>query len=160
MQKRTVYLRKIDSSYKWALTISFQFPSSTQILRSISALMVFRGSSWWWLTRILSKIFKVHNVGNLATLTLFWVQVLLSWQWTYSQSRMHNSDVRRKTLQWTPPLRPKSCNRIPPQAYKIPLYQVLKGSKKKFQHRKTSPIPHIFVFYCVCINYWSNCGTF
>ena len=80
------------------------------------------------------------------------------------EPRMHESDVRR-----TP------CNRPPPQAKilqskpppsgrkKIPLYLVLKGSKKisaPSTPKPPPPKPYIFVFFCVFMHYWTDCGPF
>ena len=65
---------------------------------------------------------------------------------------MHKSDVLRKPLIDPPRTKILQSNPTPSGWKKIPLYLVLKGSKKKLPYTYNAPKPFIFVFYCVlCI---------
>ena len=68
------------------------------------------------------------------------------------QARMHQSDIRRKP-----------CNRSPPSGRKkIPLYLVLKGSRffSAPSAPKNTPKPYIFVFYCIFMHIGPITGLF
>ena len=79
----------------------------------------------------------------------------------YKQGCISRASVRNPAIDLLPPSGQDPATECP-QAKRIPLYLVLKGSKKIVA--PSAPItpskPYIFVFYCVVMHYSSNCGPF
>ena len=138
------------SPFTWYTSINLDMLSILYDLASVFAIVT-------WTIITICTIFVIHyRLSNASvpfgktktialTVSIFWINRSLEYAMCHFALNQRNKFVilmirdawvgrPSEPLQSTPPLGPKSCNRNPPPSgrKKIPLYLVLKGSKKIF----------------------------